>query len=79
MHLKVDNWNGNALGQYLGPIVKVGVIKTPVHKTADLAGGCFWGMEEIIRRISGDGGTTVRCTGGPTEDSTREEELECKL
>src|SRR5262249_39724749 len=32
--------------QYLGPFVKAGLIKEPVHETAILAGGCFWRKEK---------------------------------
>ncbi|HWE30115.1 MAG TPA: peptide-methionine (R)-S-oxide reductase MsrB, partial [Polyangia bacterium] len=36
----------------LGPFVKAGLIAAPKQRreTAILAGGCFWGMEEIIRK-----------------------------
>jgi len=37
-------------------------------QTAILAGGCFWGMEEIIRAIPGVAKTTVGYTGGKTPD-----------
>ena len=33
-------------------------------ETAILAGGCFWGMEEIIRKIPGVTGTRAGYTGG---------------
>ena len=39
-------------------------------ETATLAGGCFWGMEEIIRAIPGVLETTVGYTGGNTESPT---------
>lgn len=39
---------------------------------AVLAGGCFWGMEEILRRIPGILGTRVGYTGGRTERPTYE-------
>ena len=35
-------------------------------ETATLAGGCFWGMEEIIRNIPGVIHTVVGYTGGET-------------
>src|SRR5437879_402643 len=47
-------------GRYLEPFVKAGLIKAPMHETAVLAGGCFWGMEEIIRQIPGVLKTTGR-------------------
>lgn len=43
---------------------------SPTRETATLAGGCFWGMEEIIRSIPGVMDTTVGYTGGSTENPT---------
>jgi peptide methionine sulfoxide reductase msrA/msrB len=60
-------------GQYLDSFVKAGVIQAPIHETAVLAGGCFWGMEEIIRKIPGVVKTTVGYTGGTTSDPTYED------
>lgn len=39
-------------------------------ETATLAGGCFWGMEEIIRAIPGVVSTQVGYTGGTTKNAT---------
>jgi len=36
------------------------------HQTAYLAGGCFWGMEELVRQIPGVLETEVGYTGGST-------------
>lgn len=42
-------------------------------ETATLAGGCFWGMEEILRQRPGVAETVVGYTGGATEDPKYEE------
>jgi peptide methionine sulfoxide reductase msrA/msrB len=60
-------------GEYLEPFVKAGLVKAPVHETAILAGGCFWGMEEIIRKIPGVTKTTVGYSGGTTANPTYED------
>jgi peptide methionine sulfoxide reductase msrA/msrB len=69
----VEEMDQAGYSQYLEPFVKAGLIKTPVHETAILAGGCFWGMEEIIRKIPGVVKTTVGYTGGSTRDPTYED------
>jgi len=43
------------------------------RETALLAGGCFWGMEEIIRGIPGVVETEVGYTGGTTPNATYEQ------
>lgn len=44
--------------------------KTMNKEIATLAGGCFWGMEEIIRAIPGVTNTTVGYTGGSVDNPT---------
>ncbi len=42
-------------------------------QTAYLAGGCFWGMEELVRQIPGVTATEVGYTGGITPDAVYEQ------
>jgi methionine-S-sulfoxide reductase len=42
-------------------------------QTAYLSGGCFWGMEELVRLISGVLETEVGYTGGDTPDARYEQ------
>ena len=39
-------------------------------ETAILAGGCFWGMQDLIRKRPGVIGTTVGYTGGDVANAT---------
>ncbi len=39
-------------------------------KTAILAGGCFWGMQDLFRRLPGVVSTRVGYAGGTTADPT---------
>ena len=42
-------------------------------QTAYLSGGCFWGMEELVRKIPGVIDTEVGYTGGDTPDTVYEQ------
>jgi peptide-methionine (S)-S-oxide reductase len=37
---------------------------------AVLAGGCFWGMQDLIRKLPGVENTRVGCTGGNVPNAT---------
>jgi len=57
----------------LAPFVTAGLIKPlPKTETALLCGGCFWGMQEILRQIPGVIKTTVGYTGGTVPNPTYE-------
>jgi peptide methionine sulfoxide reductase msrA/msrB len=71
--IPVEEMDQAGYDQYLSPFVKAGLTRTPAHETAILAGGCFWGMEEILRKIPGVIKTTVGYSGGKTADPTYEE------
>lgn len=43
---------------------------TDTKQTAYLAGGCFWGMEELVRHIPGVRETEVGYTGGEVANAT---------
>lgn len=61
----------------LGPFIAAGYLtsaKAPSKsETAILAGGCFWGMEEILRKIPGVLNTVVGYTGGSTANPNYEQ------
>ena len=79
----VEEMEKQGFGEYLDPFVKAGLVKASAAKSGDstaavagkqevatVAGGCFWGMEEIIRKIPGVIETKVGYTGGTTKNPT---------
>lgn len=71
--IPVEEMEQAGYGQYLEPFVKAGLVKQAKLETAIVAGGCFWGMEEIIRKIPGVTKTTVGYTGGTAKNPTYEQ------
>lgn len=83
--IPVEKMAEEGYGQYLEPFIKAGLYQAPKgtnapppsaqttkQETATFAGGCFWGMEEILRKIPGVIKTRVGYTGGKTPNPTYE-------
>ncbi|MDD2365390.1 MAG: bifunctional methionine sulfoxide reductase B/A protein [Desulfuromonadaceae bacterium] len=66
-------------GRYI-PQFETSGIKTdaPTRETAVLAGGCFWGMQDILRKIPGVISTKVGYTGGHLENPSYEDTHDSK-
>lgn len=62
-------------GQYAAAF---GVEAAPTQEVAILAGGCFWGMEDILRKVPGVLATEVGYTGGWLEKPTYEDTHDSK-
>ncbi len=71
--IPVEKFEEEGYGAYLALFKKSPKEPTSQKLTATLAGGCFWGVEEIIRKFSGVLETRVGYTGGKTKNATYEQ------
>ncbi|MFO1460402.1 MAG: bifunctional methionine sulfoxide reductase B/A protein [Verrucomicrobiota bacterium] len=73
----VEKMAAEGYASLLGPFIAGGHLPSPdapvKSETAVLAGGCFWGMEEILRKIPGVLNTVVGYTGGSIPNPTYEQ------
>ena len=71
--IPVEQMAAAGYGSLLDPFVKAGLIKPSTRReTAIVSGGCFWGMQEIIRKLPGVIKSTVGYTGGHVPNPTYE-------
>ena len=64
----VDDLEKEGLGSFLPLFGKLA--PAPKEETATLAGGCFWGMEDLIRKQPGVTAIEVGYTGGSVANAT---------
>lgn len=86
--IKVDDLEKEGYGRYLPQFAAAGIhpkgkshaktgdktmaASAPKTETVELAGGCFWGMQEILRKIPGVVHTEVGYEGGRVDNATYE-------
>lgn len=73
IYLPTQPWNRPTLPhikKHLRPIREEGHAMTTQTETAILAGGCFWGMQDLLRRYPGVLQTRVGYSGGDVPNAT---------
>jgi peptide methionine sulfoxide reductase msrA/msrB len=71
--IPLEEMASSGYGGLLRPFVTAGLIKpSKPRETAIVAGGCFWGMQEIIRKLPGVISSRVGYTGGVTPNPNYE-------
>ncbi|HTO08479.1 MAG TPA: bifunctional methionine sulfoxide reductase B/A protein [Myxococcota bacterium] len=73
--IPVEKLQAEGYGQYLAGFEKAGVKVRPAsdrRETAVLAGGCFWGVEDLLRELNGVISVEVGYTGGSVPNATYE-------
>lgn len=71
----VDDLEKEGLGRFLplfGRTAEAAPAPKPAEEVATLAGGCFWGMEDLLRKQPGVVAIEVGYTGGSTPNATYE-------
>lgn len=76
----LDRMDAEGYGEYLAPFAVAGLVpganpsaqagKTGRREEVYLAGGCFWGMQDILRKIPGVIETEAGYTGGSVSNAT---------
>jgi peptide methionine sulfoxide reductase msrA/msrB len=67
--IPADKLEAEGYGRYK-PLFDKKAVDTSKLKKATLAGGCFWGVEELIRQMPGVIDTSVGYTGGSVKNAT---------
>ncbi|NOZ95016.1 MAG: bifunctional methionine sulfoxide reductase B/A protein [Acidobacteria bacterium] len=79
--IPVDRLEAEGYGQYLAAFAEAGIVpkaetmqpQKEKPETAIVAGGCFWGVEHLMRELKGVVATDVGYTGGTASNPTYEQ------